>query len=81
LPASPESMAKLTPLKPGDVIRKLRKLGFIGPFPGGKHSRMVHPQTGQIIPIPVHQGRDVSVGLIREIIRELGISREDWLKL
>lgn len=42
---------------------------------------MVHPQTGQIIPVPMHKGRDVSVGLIREIIGELGISREDWIKL
>ncbi|MCL6642692.1 MAG: type II toxin-antitoxin system HicA family toxin [Candidatus Bipolaricaulota bacterium] len=63
------------------MIRKLRKLGFVGPFPGGKHPRMVHPQTGQIIPVPMHKGRDVSVGLIREIIQELGISREDWIKL
>lgn len=42
---------------------------------------MVHPQTGQIIPVPMHKGRDVSVGLIREIIRELGMTREDWLRL
>jgi predicted RNA binding protein YcfA (HicA-like mRNA interferase family) len=42
---------------------------------------MVHPETGQIIPVPMHKGRDVSVGLIREIIRELGISRQDWIKL
>ena len=74
-------MQKLTPLKPGDVIRKLRKLGFNGPFPGGKHVRMVHTETGKIIPIPVHKGRDVSVGLIREIINAIGISRKKWIEL
>lgn len=42
---------------------------------------MVHPESGKIIPIPAHKGKDVSVGLIREILRELGISREEWLKL
>jgi predicted RNA binding protein YcfA (HicA-like mRNA interferase family) len=42
---------------------------------------MVHPQTGKMVPVPVHKGTDVSVGLIREIIQELGISREDWIKL
>jgi predicted RNA binding protein YcfA (HicA-like mRNA interferase family) len=42
---------------------------------------MVHPQTGKIVPVPMHKGKDVSVGLIREIIRELGISRENWIKL
>ncbi|MCS6804932.1 MAG: type II toxin-antitoxin system HicA family toxin [Acidobacteriota bacterium] len=62
-------------------MRKLRSLGFLGPFPGGRHQRMVHPQTNKIIPVPVHKGKDVSVGLIREIIREVGISVEDWINL
>lgn len=74
-------MSRLTPLKPAQVIRKLRKLGFVGPIPGGKHVRMVHPETGKIIPIPMHRGKDVSVGLIRAIIRELGISPEAWMRL
>lgn len=74
-------MAKLTPLKPREVVRKLRRLGLQGPIPGGKHQRMVHPDTGQIIPIPMHQGCDIGVGLIREIIRELGIGREEWMRL
>jgi hypothetical protein len=29
----------------------------------------------------MYKGSDVSVGLIREIIRELGVSREEWIKL
>ena len=72
---------KLKPLKVEELIRKLRKLGFVGPIPGGKHLRMVHPETKKIIPIPMHKGKDVSVGLIREIINEIGISREEWLRL
>lgn len=74
-------MSKLKPLKVDGVIRKLRKLGFIGPISGGKHLRMVHPETNKIIPIPMHKGKDVSVGLIREIINEIGISRDEWLEL
>jgi predicted RNA binding protein YcfA (HicA-like mRNA interferase family) len=42
---------------------------------------MVHEQTGQIIPVPMHKGKDVSVGLISEIIRELGVSRDEWIEL
>jgi len=42
---------------------------------------MVHPQTGQIVPVPVHTGRDISIGLIREIIRQVGISRDEWIGL
>ncbi len=74
-------MPRLSPLKSRQVIRKLQKLGFVGPIAGGRHARMVYPQTGQIIPIPMHKGKDVSVGLIRAIIREVGITPEEWLRL
>lgn len=74
-------MPKLVPLKPEEIVKKLRKLGFVGPVPGGRHKRMVNLQTKKIIPIPFHKGRDVSVGLVREIINEVGISREKWIDL
>jgi predicted RNA binding protein YcfA (HicA-like mRNA interferase family) len=74
-------MPKLKPLKAREVIKKLKKLGFSGPYPGGKHVRMVHHERGIIIPIPMHKGKDVSVGLIREIINEVGISRGEWINL
>jgi len=74
-------MSRLTPLKSREVIRKLRRLGFDGPIPGGHHVRMVHLENGQIIPIPVHSGKDIGVGLIREIIRQVGITRDEWLAL
>ncbi len=72
-------MSRITPLKPEEVIRKLKKLGFVGPIPGGKHTRMVHLEK-QII-IPIHKCQDISVGLIRQIINETGVSREKWLEL
>ncbi len=62
------------------MIEKLRKLGFEGPFPGGRHSRMVNLKTGQIVPIPIHS-KEIGVGLIREIIRQVGVSRDEWLNL
>ena len=73
-------LPKLSPLKSRDLINKLRALGFEGPFAGGRHSRMVHFETGQVIPIPIHS-KEVSVGLIREIIREVGVTLEQWLEL
>ena len=71
-------MSKLSPLKPMQVTRKL---GFIGPVPGGRYARMVKMETGQIIPVPMHEGRDVSIGLIRAMIREAGITPEEWNQL
>jgi len=42
---------------------------------------MIHPVRQQIIPLPSHSGRDIGVGLIRAIIREAGVSPEEWLAL
>jgi predicted RNA binding protein YcfA (HicA-like mRNA interferase family) len=74
-------MPKLTPEKPHDVIRKLRLLDFEGPFGGGKHVFMRHPKVSLKIPVPMHKGRDLPVGTLRAIIRQAGISVEEWLKL
>jgi len=74
-------MSRLTPLRPREVFRKLRRLGFVGPISGGRHARMVHPETGKIVPVPVHKSKDVSVGLIRAIIHEAGITRQEWIEL
>ena len=63
-------MSRLTPLKAEESIRRLRSLGFDGPFGAGRHLRMVHPRTQKVIPVPMHRGRDVGVGLIRAILRE-----------
>jgi predicted RNA binding protein YcfA (HicA-like mRNA interferase family) len=74
-------MPKLSPEKPRTVIQKLQRLGFEGPFGGGKHLFMRHPQTGLKIPIPMHQGRDLPVGTLRAILRQVDVSVEAWLEL
>ncbi len=74
-------MPKLKPEKPRAVVSKLRKLGFDGPYGGGKHIFMRHPQTGMKISVPIHKGRDIPVGTLGAIVRQLGISVEEWSKL
>jgi predicted RNA binding protein YcfA (HicA-like mRNA interferase family) len=71
----------LHPEKPGKVIGKLRRAGFEGPFGGGKHIVMRHPQTGKKISIPVHGARDVPVGTLRAILRRAEISVKEWEEL
>ena len=72
---------RVTPLKPAEVIRRLRALEFEGPVPGGRHDRMVHPLTRKVIPVPRHGGRDIGPGLVRRIIHEAGITAEEWNNL
>lgn len=61
-----------------ELIRKFRALGYTGPFSGGKHQFMVKGK--QKIRIPNPHMNDVSVGLLREILRQAGIPSEEWDK-
>lgn len=72
-------MPKLSPEKPLVVIQKLRRLGYEGPFGGGRHVFMRHPESRIKISVPVHGGRDIPVGTLAAIIKQAGISAEEWL--
>jgi predicted RNA binding protein YcfA (HicA-like mRNA interferase family) len=46
-------MPPLSSERPREVIRKLSRLGFVGPFGGGKHVFMRHPEKLVKSPVPV----------------------------
>ena len=69
------------PEKPSKVIGKLCRAGFEGPFGGGKHIVMRHPEAGKKVSIPVHGGRDIPVGTLRAILRTAEIPIEEWERL
>lgn len=60
------------------LVRKFRKLGFDGPYSGGRHLFMIKEDLKIHIPNP-HRG-DISKELIGEILRQAGISSEEWSK-
>lgn len=62
-----------------EVIRKFRYLGYAGPFSGGKHQFMTKGQKKIRIPNP-HGSGDIHISLIKEILRQAGISNEEWEK-
>jgi predicted RNA binding protein YcfA (HicA-like mRNA interferase family) len=65
------------PIKRRELIRRLRTFEFAGPEPGGKHETMVHPDGRKIrIPNP-HRG-DLDWTLVKLVIREAGITSEEW---
>jgi len=70
-------MPKISPCSRKELIRKLRRLGFEGPFAGGKHSYMKRGSYRQIIPNP-HQS-DIDSEFIKEILKQAGISSKEWL--
>ena len=70
-------MARLTPVSWRDLVQRLRELGFEGPYAGGRHPQMRRGDLTLIIPNS-HEG-DIGVGLLTRLLRQAGISREEWL--
>jgi len=76
-------MAAWRPLKRRDFIRKLRALGFDGPFPGTRHQFMVLGQHRQTIPT----NSEYSVPQIRMLVRQVesiidrSVSLDEWNSL
>jgi len=68
----------MNPVSRKDLIRRLKHLGFDGPFAGGKHSFLIRDSKRLILPNP-HQ-QDISVGLLKRILRQAGVSDEEWSK-
>lgn len=59
-----------------ELIRKFRRLGWTGPFSGGRHLFMRYGTRTVRIPNP-HVG-DINIGLLREILRQVGIGDDEW---
>jgi predicted RNA binding protein YcfA (HicA-like mRNA interferase family) len=66
-------------IKRKDLIRALKQAGFEGPHAGGKHEFLIKGNLRLTIPNP-HQG-EIGKDLLSRILKQAGISREDWEKL
>ena len=73
-------MPKLSPEKPNTVIKVLKKLQFKFIRQSGSHAIFRHPD-GRWTTVPVHPGKDVSKGILKKILKDAGISVEDFNKL
>jgi len=59
------------------LVSRLRALGYSGPYAGGKHPIMRRGECSVIVPNP-HRG-DIAVDLLARVLRQAGVSREEWL--
>lgn len=71
-------MPKLTPTSHNELVKKLRMFGFEGPYGGGKHLYMLKGKLRQTIPNP-HR-KEISIDLLTRILRQAGITKNDWIK-
>ena len=70
---------KLRPLSSNKVMKILIKLDFTHVRTAGSHFVFKHPD-GRVIVIPVHKGELIGRGLLRKIIRDTKLSKEDFMK-
>ncbi len=66
----------MRPIKRKELIRRFRRLGFVGPFSGARHQFMTRGSLKVHIPNP--HAEDVSVELQRKILREAGVLPVAW---
>lgn len=69
-------MARLKPVSHHEFARRLQKLGFQGPYPGSKHPFFI--RKGRPYHVPNPHGHEISVGLLKRVLSQLDISREEW---
>lgn len=67
----------MTAITRQELIRKFRKLGYSGPYSGGRHQFMIKGERKIHIPNP-HKGKDVHISLVKEILRQAEISEDEW---
>ena len=70
---------KLMPVSRRELIRRLGKLGFVGPYPGSDHEYMSRGFLEARIPNP--HGSDISVDLLQRILKRAGVTREEWFEV
>lgn len=70
---------KLPLLSAYELIKILKKLGFQELRQRGSHTYFKHPD-GRTTVVPIHSGRDIGRGLLLKILKEIELSREEFLK-
>jgi len=73
-------MDSIKPLPFKKVIKAPEKLGFQRIRQKGSHLFMRHPD-GRTTIITVHPGEDIGKGMIRKIINDAKITRDEWLEM
>jgi predicted RNA binding protein YcfA (HicA-like mRNA interferase family) len=71
-------MSGLPMLTARAVIRALEKAGFQVQRQTGSHARLKHTD-GRVVTVPIHAGQDIGRGLLRKMLRDADLSREEFV--
>lgn len=65
-------------LNADDVIKSLKKHGFVVVRQKGSHVRLRH-EDGRVTSVPNHPGQDIGKGLLKKILRDTKLTMDKLL--
>ena len=71
-------MARLPVISGDDFVKVMRKIGYVLDHTEGSHMILLHPSQGRLS-VPRH--KELGRGLLRALIRDAGLSREEFMAL
>jgi len=71
-------MPGLKPIPWRELVKRLKKFDFEGPYQVGKHPYVVKGNLTLTIPNP--HPKDVSIDLLSRILKQAEIDKKDWIK-
>ena len=74
-------MSGLHNLRPGRVVKAFERAGWKTRGQRGSHVQMTKEGNPHILSIPVHKGKPVKQGLLRDQIAKAGLTVEEFLAL
>jgi len=74
-------MSVLAALTAREITRKLVKAGFRFIYAKGSHCFFHNLISNRITLVPMHGGKNIGRGLLRKILKQAGISVEEFIKL
>lgn len=70
----------MTSFKPREVVKILSKFGYIQKRQTGSHLILFNSNSKITIPVPMHT-KDIKKGLLQGIIKKVGSTEKEFLKL
>ncbi len=74
-------MTRMPQVTAQELVRFLKAQGFIEDRQSGSHLTLWHEGRKTSVTIPVHAGSDIGRGLAARILKDAGLSVEDFLRL
>jgi predicted RNA binding protein YcfA (HicA-like mRNA interferase family) len=70
-------MTRLLPVSGRKMCKILEKLGFEKVHQVGSHARYIHPDGRRTV-VPLHGNEELSIGILKEILNQVKLSREKY---